>query len=138
MSAKWSEERREAMSKIMKTYWETKSFRKKQKAASVKRRKEGKNLVNVAQLESREKYREYQRLQHRDWYRRNREKWNEYTNMQKMRKKSFDELIVIRDKHLRNGRDDLAERVNKVLNEILAEEERKIKLKAEEVMRGEA
>ena len=91
----------------------------------------------MAQLESRENYREYQRLQHRDWYKRNREKWNEYATMQKMRKKSFDELVDLRDKHLRNGRDDLAERVNRILNEKLEKEEREIKMKADMVMRGE-
>lgn len=113
----WTDEERKARSEYMKQLWKKRSYRRKIKETRRKTREEGKCLVNIPQLESDKDYRDYQRLQHRIWYEKNREKWNEYTKKQKLKRLSVEQLIALRDKHIRTGHDEWAKAVGDVLNE---------------------
>mgnify|MGYP003553535695 CR=1 FL=1 len=113
----WTDEERKARSEYMKQLWKKRSYRRKIKETRRKTREEGKCLVNIPQLESDKDYRDYQRLQHRIWYEKNREKWNEYTRKQKLKRLSVEQLIALRDKHIRTGHDEWAKAVGDVLNE---------------------
>lgn len=113
----WTDEERKARSEYMKQLWKKRSYRRKIKEARRKTREEGKCLVNIPQLESDKDYRDYQRLQHRIWYEKNREKWNEYTRKQKLKRLSVEQLIALRDKHIRTGHKEWAKAVGDVLNE---------------------
>lgn len=103
MAHEWTDEQKLQKSEHMKELWKKRAFRRKVKEGVAERRTQGKNLVNIAQMESDQNYRDYQRLQHRDWYDRNREKWNAYNKRHKMRDKSTEELVALRDKHLANA-----------------------------------
>lgn len=113
----WTDEERKARSEYMKQLWKKRSYRRKIKEARRKTREEGKCLVNIPQLESDKDYRDYQRLQHRIWYEKNREKWNEYSKKQKLKRLSVEQLIALRDKHIRTGHEEWAKAVGDVLNE---------------------
>lgn len=113
----WTDEERKARSEYMKQLWKKRSYRRKIKETRRKTREEGKCLVNIPQLESDKDYRDYQRLQHRIWYEKNREKWNEYTKKQKLKRLSVEQLVMLREKHIRNGHNEWAKSVEEVLFE---------------------
>ena len=113
----WTDEERKARSEYMKQLWKKRSYRRKIKETRRKTREEGKCLVNIPQLESDKDYRDYQRLQHRIWYEKNREKWNDYARKQKLKRLSVEQLIALRDKHIRTGHEEWAKAVGDVLNE---------------------
>lgn len=113
----WTDEERKARSEYMKQLWKKRSYRRKIKETRRKTREEGKCLVNIPQLESDKDYRDYQRLQHRIWYEKNREKWNDYSKKQKLKRLSVEQLIALRDKHIRTGHEEWAKAVGDVLNE---------------------
>ena len=94
----WTDEQRKERSDYMKALWQKRSFRRKRKELAREKRALGKNLVNIPQLESDRDYRDYQRLQHRIWYEKNREKWNAYTLKKKYEQMSTDELFTLRNK----------------------------------------
>lgn len=79
----------------------TEESKKKLSEAVSKRWKEKGKYGNygVHQKDSEESYRTYQRLQHRDWYARNKEKWSNYIMKKKYEAMSTEELFRLRDKH---------------------------------------
>lgn len=81
-------------------------------------REQGKNLVNIYQQGSPESYRDYQRLQHRSWYDRNREEWNDYTYRRQLNNKSMAELERLLTRHqnsiLLNEKTGNKERIDKL------------------------
>lgn len=81
-------------------------------------REQGKNLVNIYQQDSPEAYRDYQRLQHRSWYDRNREEWNDYTYRRQLNNKSMAELERLLTRHqnsiLLNEKTGNKERIDKL------------------------
>lgn len=93
-----TEEERQRRSEFMKAQWKKRGFRRKIKEARKERRRQGKNLVNIPQLESNQDYRDYQKLQHRSWYKRNRDKWNTYNLKKKYEQTTTDNLIALRTK----------------------------------------
>lgn len=111
----WTDEERKARSEYMKQLWKKRSYRRKIKETRRKAREEGKCLVNIPQLESDKDYRDYQRLQHQIWYEKNREKWNEYSKKQKLKRLSIEQLVMLREKHIRNGHNEWAKSVEEIL-----------------------
>jgi hypothetical protein len=97
----WTDEQKKARSDYMKAMWKKRSFRRRMKERVRENRALGKNLVNIPQLESDKDYRDYQRLQHRSWYKKNREKWNAYTLKKKYEQMNTDELLALRNKWIR-------------------------------------
>jgi hypothetical protein len=97
----WTDEQKKARSDYMKAMWKKRSFRRRMKERVRENRALGKNLVNIPQLESDKDYRDYQRLQHRIWYKKNREKWNAYTLKKKYEQMNTDELLALRNKWIR-------------------------------------
>ena len=93
-----TQEQRQKHSEFMKAQWKKRGFRRKIKEARKERRRQGKNLVNIPQLESNQDYRDYQKLQHRSWYKRNRDKWNTYALKKKYEQTTTDRLIALRTK----------------------------------------
>ena len=93
-----TQEQRQKQSEFMKAQWKKRGFRRKIKEARKERRRQGKNLVNIPQLESNQDYRDYQKLQHRSWYKRNRDKWNTYSLKKKYEQTTTDSLIALRAK----------------------------------------
>lgn len=93
-----TQEQKQKQSEFMKALWKKRGFRRKIKEARRERREQGKNLINIPQLESDQDYRDYQRLQHRIWYNKNREKWNEYNLKKKYEQTTTDGLIALRAK----------------------------------------
>ena len=94
-----NEEQKERLSTHQKKLWESADKLREVKAKAKKRRDEGLNLVNIEQLSSKSAYRDYQRLQHRLWYDKNREEWNDYTYKRNLAKKSIKELEQLVERH---------------------------------------
>lgn len=94
----WTDEQRKERSDYMKALWKKRSFRRRMKELARENRALGKNLVNIPQLESDRDYRDYQRLQHRSWYERNREKWNAYNLRKKYEQMKTEDLLALRNK----------------------------------------
>ena len=94
-----NEEQKERLSTHQKKLWESADKLREVKAKAKKRRDEGLNLVNIEQLSSKSAYRDYQRLQHRLWYDKNREGWNDYTYKRNLAKKSIKELEQLIERH---------------------------------------
>lgn len=118
----WTDEQRKARSDYMKALWQKRSFRRRMKERVRENRALGKNLVNIPQLESDRDYRDYQRLQHRIWYKKNREKWNAYTLKKKYEQMNTDELLALRNKWIRqitNFKKEEYERYIKLIDEVL-------------------
>jgi hypothetical protein len=90
----WSEERKEKRAKAMREWWDDEQ-RKRIKETRDAKRENGENLVNVAQLDSKEAYREYQKLYQRIHYRKNKQAWLDYNAVRRLNKKSTEELIDI-------------------------------------------
>ena len=59
--------------------------------------------------------------------------WKAYTNMQKLKRRSMDELVALREKHRSKGREDLAEKVERAMRLKIDELIRKTKAEAERV-----
>lgn len=118
----WTDEEKKARSDYMKAMWKKRSFRRRMKERVMERRAMGKNLVNIPQLESDRDYRDYQRLQHRSWYKKNREKWNAYTLKKKYEQMNTDELFALRNKwinQITNFKKEEYERYIKLIDEVL-------------------
>lgn len=103
----------------------TEESKKKLSEAVSKRWKEKGKYGNygVHQKDSEESYRTYQRLQHRDWYARNKEKWSNYIMKKKYEAMTTDELFRLRDKHA-NGMiagNEKKQRLVDLINSVLAE-----------------
>lgn len=109
MAHKWTDKDKKRHSDRMKEVWKTPGYREKIMETNRERREAGLNLVNIDQRANPESYREYQRLQHRLWYAKNRNKWNRYSSFCKLRKKPMNVLQELYKKHIRNGNLDWAE-----------------------------
>jgi hypothetical protein len=112
----WTDEQKKARSDYMKAMWAKRSFRRRMKERAMERRAMGKNLVNIPQLESDRDYRDYQRLQHRSWYKKNREKWNAYTLKKKYEQMNTDELLALRNKWINQIENFKKEQYKKYIN----------------------
>lgn len=118
----WSEERKEKRAKAMREWWDEEN-RKRIKEANDAKRENGENLVNVAQLDSKEAYREYQKQYQRIHYRKNKQAWLDYNAIRRLNKKSTDELInILEQKRKRSCMSEdkkkrLIDLIMKVLNE---------------------
>lgn len=123
----WTDEQREHQSNSMKDAWKKHSTRRRVRETRRLKRENGENLVNIEQMASDEAYRDYQREYKRIYYKRPEKyaAWKIYTQIQRLKKKSFDELEVLRSKHIKNGHIEWADRVSEA-----------IKLKTED-MQGE-
>ncbi len=103
----------------------TEESKKKLSEAVSKRWKEKGKYGNygVHQKDSEESYRTYQRLQHRDWYARNKEKWSNYIMKKKYEAMTTEELFRLRDKHA-NGMiagNEKKQRLVDLINSVLTE-----------------
>ena len=89
--------------------------------------------VNIEQMASHDAYKAYQREYKRIYYSDpvKYAAWKAYTNMQKLKRRSMDELVALREKHRRMGREDLMEKVEKAMWLKIDELIRKIKEEAE-------
>lgn len=94
-----NEEQKKRLSKHQKKLWKSADKLREVKAKAKQRRDEGLNLVNIEQLSSKSAYRDYQRLQHRIWYDKNRDNWNLYNYIKKLNLKTIDELEALINKH---------------------------------------
>lgn len=112
----WTDEEKKARSDYMKAMWKKRSFRRRMKERVRENRALGKNLVNIPQLESDRDYRDYQRLQHRIWYKKNREKWNAYTLKKKYEQMNTDELFALRNKWINQIENFKKEQYKKYIN----------------------
>lgn len=142
-----NEEHKKRLAKFQKDSWKNTDRLDVVKAKAKNRRDEGKNLVNIEQLSSREAYRDYQRLQHRSWYNRNREQWNEYSYRKNLNNRSISELERLINRHQnsielnkdlgRNSRIENLKRYIEIIEEILCskleELNRNINEKAHEI-----
>jgi len=90
----WSEERKEKRAQAMRDWWDEEQRRRIKETRDAKR-ENGENLVNVAQLDSKEAYREYQKQYQRIHYRKNKQAWLDYNAIRRLNKKSTEELIDI-------------------------------------------
>ena len=90
----WSEERKEKRAQAMREWWDDDQRRRMKETCDAKR-ENGENLVNVAQLDSKEAYREYQKQYQRIHYRKNKQAWLDYNAVRRLNKKSTEELIDI-------------------------------------------
>lgn len=90
----WSEERKEKRAQAMREWWDDEQRRRIKETRETKRENK-ENLVNVAQLDSKEAYREYQKLYQRIHYRKNKQAWLDYNAVRRLNKKSTEELIDI-------------------------------------------
>lgn len=97
-----NDEQKKRLSKHQKKLWKSADKLREVKAKARERRDNGLNLVNIEQLSSKSAYRDYQRLQHRIWYDKNREAWNDYTYKRGLAKKSIKELEELIDRHKNN------------------------------------
>lgn len=135
MARKWTEEEKAAQSERMKEAWKRPSTRRKVSEARRIRRENGECIVNIEQLASHDAYKAYQREYKRIYYS-NPDKyaaWKAYTNMQKLKRRSMEELVALREKHRSKGREDLAEKVERAMWLKIDELKRKIKEEAERV-----
>ena len=118
----WSEERKEKRAKAMREWWDEEN-RKRIKETRDAKRENGENLVNVAQLDSKEAYREYQKQYQRIHYRKNKQAWLDYNAIRRLNKKSTDELVdILEQKRTRSCMPEdkkkrLIDLIMKVLNE---------------------
>ena len=118
----WSEERKEKRAKAMREWWDEEN-RKRVKETHDAKRENGENLVNVAQLDSKEAYREYQKQYQRLHYRKNRQAWLDYNSIRRLKKKSTEELVdILKQKRTRSimpedKKKRLIDLIMKVLNE---------------------
>ena len=120
----WTDEQRKERSEYMKSLWKKRSFRRRMKEHARENRALGKNLVNIPQLESDRDYRDYQRLQHRIWYEKNREKWNAYTLKKKYEQMSTDELFALRNKwinQIENFKKEQYKKYIKLIDKVLSD-----------------
>ena len=90
----WSEERKEKRAQAMREWWDDEQRRRIKETRETKRENK-ENLVNVAQLDSKEAYREYQKQYQRIHYRKNKQAWLDYNAVRRLNKKSTEELIDI-------------------------------------------
>ena len=135
MARKWTYEEKAAQSERMKAAWKRPGIRRKISEARRIRRENGECIVNIEQLASDDAYRAYQREYKRIYYS-NPEKyaaWKAYTTMQKLKQRSMDELVALREKHRSKGREDLAEKVERAMWLKIDELIRKTKAEAERV-----
>jgi hypothetical protein len=118
----WSEERKEKRAKATREWWDDEQ-RKRIKETRDAKREKGENLVNVAQLDSKEAYREYQKQYQRLHYRKNRQAWLDYNAIRRLNKKSTEELVdILNQKRTRSCMPEdkkkrLIDLIMKVLNE---------------------
>lgn len=115
----WTDEQRAAHSEKMKAAWKRHSTRRRIRETRRISRENGENLVNIEQMASDEAYRDYQREYKRIYYKRPDKyaAWKAYTHIQKLKKRSIEELIALRDKHIRNGHEVWRERVEEALKQ---------------------
>lgn len=95
-----NEQQRKKISEIQKNLWKKPKRKRMAKMQWAKRREEGKTMTGIEQLKSDDDYREYQKIIHRSWYKRNKEKWNDYNYRYRLSKKSVEELEQLFNKHL--------------------------------------
>ena len=94
-----NEQWREGIRKAQRESWED-GMRKILVTQNAERRRvEGKTLTGIDQRKSVDHYRHYQRLQHRLWYDKNRESWNDYNYRRKLNKMTLEELEALKTKH---------------------------------------
>lgn len=131
----WTDERRSAFSKKMKEVWKRPGIREEVSEAWRLKRENGENLVNIEQLASEEDFRNYQREYKRIYYKRPDKyaAWKEYSYEWKLKQRSMDELLALRDKHAHNGNEKSRQRVEKVLWMKFDEFIEKIKREAEKI-----
>lgn len=135
MARKWTDEEKAAQSERMKEAWKRHSTRRRVRETRRLRRENGGCLVNIEQMASDDAYRAYQREYKRIYYS-DPDKyaaWKAYTNMQKLKRRSMDELAALREKHRSKGRHDLMEKVERAMWLKIDELIRKIKEEAERV-----
>ena len=135
MARKWTEEEKAAQSERMKELWKRPSTRRKVSEARRIRRENGECIVNIEQMASHDAYKAYQREYKRIYYS-DPDKyaaWKAYTNMQKLKRRSMDELVALREKHRSKGREDLVEKVERAMWMKIDELIRKTKAEAERV-----
>lgn len=113
-----NDEQKKRLSKHQKKLWKNADKLRDVKAKAKQRRDDGLNLVNIEQLSSKTAYRDYQRLQHRIWYDKNRDGWNDYTYKRSLMNKSISELERLVDRHknsiLINEKLDKKDRIEKL------------------------
>lgn len=131
----WTDEQRAAQSEKMKAAWKRHSTKRRVRETRRLNRENGENLVNIEQMASDEAYRDYQREYKRIYYKRPEKyaAWKEYTHIQKLKQRSMEELIALRDKHARNGHEEWRQRVEEAMRIKMDEFIENMKIEAEKV-----
>lgn len=117
-----NEEQKQRLRDHQSKLWKDADRVRRAKMLAKERRDNGLNLVNVEQRSSKSAYREYQRLQHRIWYEKNREKWNNYSYNKKLAALTMEEMMQLKDKHEwsrvvaeRSGNTERVEKLNRLI-----------------------
>lgn len=117
-----NEEQKQRLRDHQSKLWKDADRVRRAKMLAKERRDNGLNLVNVEQRSSKSAYREYQRLQHRIWYEKNREKWNNYSYNKKLASLTMEEMMQLKDKHEwsrvvadRSGNTERVEKLNRLI-----------------------
>lgn len=119
MGRKWTEEERAMASEWQKKAWKKHGRKRKVRDRAKQKRDNGENLVNIAQMDSDQAYTDYQREYKRIYYARPEKyaAWKEYTHKRKLMKRSDEDLVLLKDKHIRNGHLDWAKRISEIIIE---------------------
>lgn len=94
-----NDEAKEKLRQLHKKLWKNPKRKRLMREKAQEKREQGLTLTGIEQNASTAAYREYQRLQHRDWYRRNKDKWNAYNYRRKLMKMTDEQLQDLYDKH---------------------------------------
>lgn len=123
----WTDKDRKRQSEAMKAAWKRHGMRRKSRESRRLRRENGQNLVNIEQMASDEAYRDYQREYKRIYYKQPEkyEKWKRYNKIQNLKRKPFDVLYLLYDKHKRTGHEDWAAYVKEAIDLKITETLRK-------------
>lgn len=99
MALHMNDEAKEKLSKLHKKLWRNPKRKRIMREKAEEKRQLGLTLTGIEQNASTAAYREYQKLQHRDWYRRNKDRWNAYNYQRRLMKLTDQELQDLYDKH---------------------------------------
>lgn len=99
MALHMNDEVKEKLSRLHKKLWRNPKRKRIMREKAQEKREQGLTLTGIEQNASTAAYREYQKLQHRDWYKRNKDRWNAYNYRRRLMKLTDQELQDLYDKH---------------------------------------
>ena len=99
MALHMNDDARQKLREVHTRLWKNPKRKRIMREKAEEKRRNGLTLTGIEQNASTAAYREYQKLQHRDWYRRNKDRWNAYNYRRKLMKMSDEELEALYNKH---------------------------------------